>query len=264
MKKYLIIAAWSIFSISLLWAMYEVKVSQEHHIMHTPLILIDTPQEMVFLKQEDILYRLNTKGIKTEHVKKKEINTAYIEKIIEKMPEVETVKVYTELNGNWTIQLKIRRPIARIINNVGESFYLDDKGKTMPLSSIYTARVIPVNGFIGTKITHKPAKKIINNDSLKSISKLDQVYAITDYVCNDPFLFAQISQIFVEQNGDFVLIPRVGGQKIIFGKVENDTIVKNRFDKLKIFYQKAMPIAGWNTYSKINLKFKQQIVCTKK
>jgi cell division protein FtsQ len=264
MKKIIQYIAWILFFVLVILTMALAKNAQANLSMKTPQILFDVPKDMVFLKKEDVLNRFKLLGIQVDNVKKKEINTAYIEHILKTMPEVEAVKVYAELDGNWTIKLTIRRPIARIFNTKGESFYLDDKGKIMPLSKLYTARVTPVNGSIEVKNRHQTAKKIINNAPLKSISKLDQLYEISLYVCDDPFLDALISQIYVEPNGDFTLIPRVGEQKIIFGKVCNDSIVKTRFDKLKLFYQEAIPVVGWNTYSIINLKYKQQIVCTKK
>ncbi|MCD7935525.1 MAG: cell division protein FtsQ, partial [Tannerellaceae bacterium] len=33
---------------------------------------------------------------------------------------------------------------------------------------------------------------------------------------------------------------------------------------LQVFYEQAIPKVGWDKYSLINLKFKDQIVCTKK
>jgi cell division protein FtsQ len=65
----------------------------------------------------------------------------------------------------------------------------------------------------------------------------------------------------LEENEDIILIPRVGYQQIVFGKPVN---VEDKFRKLKLFYEKGISDKGWNNYSYINLKFKNQIVCTKK
>jgi cell division protein FtsQ len=35
-----------------------------------------------------------------------------------------------------------------------------------------------------------------------------------------------------------------------------------KLENLKLFYQKALPKVGWERYSSINLKYKNQIVCT--
>ena len=73
-----------------------------------------------------------------------------------------------------------------------------------------------------------------------------------------------IGQVHRESTGDFVLIPLVGDQKIIFGSAFSDDEVKEKFEKLKIFYKEAIPFEGWNKYSEISLKYDKQIVCKKK
>ena len=53
----------------------------------------------------------------------------------------------------------------------------------------------------------------------------------------------------------------LGEHKIHFGLL---TRVNEKLDNLYQFYQQAMPLKGWQTYSDISLKYKNQIVCTKK
>jgi cell division protein FtsQ len=69
-----------------------------------------------------------------------------------------------------------------------------------------------------------------------------------------------IGQIHLKKDGDFVLIPIVGGQEIIFGTANTDKEVNEKFRKLKIFYKEAIPYEGWDKYTEINLKYDRQIV----
>jgi cell division protein FtsQ len=264
MRRWLRIAVWVLFAAGTLFLMRKVKEAHENRVMEFPDIILETPLDNVFLSAEDVKERLKNKGIQIEQVVRKDLQAGLIEQVVMEMPEIEDSRVYLGLDGKWTIKGKIRNPIARIFNTHGESFYLDDKGEIMPLSPLYTARVLPVTGNIRDRIGGPGVDEVINNDSLKTISKLPQTYAISNYVCNDPFLRAQITQIHIEDNGDFVLIPRVGMQRIVFGRVDNKAVLAERFEKLKIFYREAMPYAGWGKYEVINLKFKDQIVCTKR
>ena len=54
---------------------------------------------------------------------------------------------------------------------------------------------------------------------------------------------------------------KVGDQVIELGDTTN---LENKFADLLAFYRNGMPRAGWDAYSKISLKFKDQVVCTKK
>jgi hypothetical protein len=123
---------------------------------------------------------------------------------------------------------------------------------------------VVVTGLIPDRINSIPVKEIINNDSLKSIRNLDDIYRISNYVCNDPILHKMIGQVYREKNGDFVLIPIVGDQKIILGTAQSDAVVKDKFERLLDFYKEAMPFEGWNKYSEISVKYEGQIVCRKR
>ena len=69
------------------------------------------------------------------------------------------------------------------------------------------------------------------------------------------------NQIYIERNGDMMMVPKVGDHVIELGTIDD---LDNKFSNLLTFYLNGMPRAGWNTYSKISLKFKGQVVCTKK
>ena len=62
-------------------------------------------------------------------------------------------------------------------------------------------------------------------------------------------------------NGEFELIPRVGAQVIEFGKAVD---MEEKFEKLWILYNEGFHNTGWNQYERINLKYKNQAVCTKR
>ena len=53
----------------------------------------------------------------------------------------------------------------------------------------------------------------------------------------------------------------VGDQKIIFGEIDD---FDYKFAKLKAFYTGIVPVYGWERYSAVNLKFSDQIVCTRR
>lgn len=264
MKKWLRIGFWSLFTILVVVGMIYAGRQQKEQALLEPTVFIKVNGQDAFLTKEDLLQRLRRKGLIYPGQIYEKLNLPEIEKYIRSMSEVKNVKVYADLGEAWNIDLEVRRPIARIFNSQGESFYLDDEGFTMAPSYLYTARVVVVNGFIPDSKHTESVFDIINNDTLKSIRVLDDIYRISNYVCNDPFLRAQIGQIHREKDGDFVLIPQVGGHRIVFGSANSDEDVADKLKKLRVFYEDGLPYEGWNTYQEINLKYKNQIVCKKK
>jgi cell division protein FtsQ len=261
MKKWFIRIAWVIFIGIILTVLYFVRNAQEKKHVEKPIIVIHVDGENAFLTEDELYIRLKRNGLIFKGQTKKQLKISAIEKYIRGMSEVKETKVFTNIGKSWKIEVKVRKPIARIFNRYGETFYLDEEGVIMKASNLHTARVVVVTGNIKDRITSKNVKEIINNKFLKSIQKLDEIYRISYYVCNDPLMRALIGQIHFDKKGDFLLIPIVGGQKIIFGSAKTDEEVQEKFKKLKIFYKEAIPFEGWNKYKEIGLKYKNQIVC---
>ena len=264
MKIWLKITLISLGVLLLAFLLSLVYEAQGKTVMNSPNIIVPQNGENLLLTEDELYQRLLENNVIYPNQTFSQLNVEQIEKSISEMGEIRTVKVYTSIGANWSIEVELRKPIARIFNKYDETFYLDSEGHTLSTRELHTARVVIVNGAIPDRLNSPTVAEIINNDSLKSIRKLDDVYRITSYVCNDPFLLAQIAQIHYNKNGDFVLIPQVGGHKIIFGSALNEKEVSDKFEKLKIFYKHGLPYEGWNKYDEIILKYEGQTVCKKK
>lgn len=263
MKKWLKISFWSIFLIGTVVLLVIIQNTQSELVINTPDITVKNHGIVSLLNEDEIKEKLEFEGLIGTGQKNEDLDIEKIEQFVKGISQVKTVQVYKTIGKDWKIEVELRDPIARIFNNAGESFYIDDEGYVITTTAKHTARILVVSGDINDRQSSIPVNDIINNDSLKSIRKLDDIYRISHYVCNDPLFSAMIGQIYVEKNGDFILVPLVGDQKIIFGSVLSEEDVSEKFKKLKIFYDEAISYEGWNTYSEISLKYRDQIVCKK-
>ncbi|MCL2510925.1 MAG: hypothetical protein FWF09_02615 [Bacteroidales bacterium] len=172
-----------------------------------------------------------------------EIDIYTIESVLKQHPYISNVAITGDLLGTLRIAITQRIPIMRVINKLGESFYLDETAQVMPVRSGASAHVIAVSGNIDT--TKHEWNALVN---------------CVKYINNDTFLKNQIGQIYIEDKDSYHLIPVIGNHLIIFGTPEHP---EKRLERLKIFYQKVIDEEGWKTYKSINLKYKNQIVCKK-
>ena len=177
-----------------------------------PQISIHVDSENAFLTEQELLTRLKIDRLIFEGQTNEQLKIELIEAKISDMEEVKTVRVYRDIGKKWFIKIELRKPIARIFNIYGASFYLDEEGFMMNRSELNTARTLVFSGNIKEDYSRQSVVDIINNDSLKSIRKLDEIYIISNYVCKDPLLRKLIGQVYLEKNGDFVLVPLVGDQ----------------------------------------------------
>jgi len=252
---------WSLFFVGVCLLMAFVNTRQQTKVVGLPDIEIQVTDHMLFLTRDQVISRLIDRNLIGETRQYGDNDIAAIEKEIENMPEVRNVNVYTYVSGSWAIDIELRKPIARIFNRDSSSCYLDEDGLLMPLSDSYTARVMTVNGFINETDMGKSAVEIMNNDSLKTIEILDDLYAISQYVCSDEFFSAQITHVFVNQYREFELIPRVGDQRILFGDAQN---IKGKFKKLEYFYSEGISRAGWENFDTFDIMYKNLIYASER
>ena len=194
-----------------------------------------------FIDSKTVEEFLKNKNLHPSGKFRTEIAIDEMEKNIANHPSVQNVNAFSDIRGNIKVEIKQRNPIVRV-QTVNKSFYIDESGKKMPLSEVYTSRVLVITGNV-------------------NYYKIDELFLMSKFITDSPFWKAQIMQMHLEENEEITLIPRVGYQQIVFGKPIN---IEEKFRKLKLFYEKGISDKGWNNYSHINLKFKNQIVCTKK
>jgi len=155
-------------------------------------------------------------------------------------PYVEKASVSLSIDGRLQSVIKQRSPIVRIITDK-ESYYFDSKGVRVPLSDDYSARVPLVTG-IENKID------------------LDNITALMQTIIADNFLQKEIVGIHKSDDDEYHFSVRSGSYKIEFGKLEE---INTKFKKLKAFYNKAFVDKTIEEYKTINVKFHNQVVCTK-
>ncbi|HEX9827516.1 MAG TPA: cell division protein FtsQ/DivIB [Flavobacteriaceae bacterium] len=155
-------------------------------------------------------------------------------------PMIKEAQVFIGVDGKITAEIEQKKPIARVSTNA--SFYLDDTGSYMPLSTNYTARVPLITGTV-----YK--------------NELANVFTIASKVQQDDFLKKHVVEIHQNENKSIDLRFRLNDFTIHLGSLKS---LDKKINNLKAFYQKAMRDNTLNQYSEVNLKFDNQVICTKK
>lgn len=191
-----------------------------------------------------------------------ELNTEKIEGPIRKQSYVDDANVYMTNDGRVFIDVVQRQPVLRIITKSHTSFYIDGHGQILPINPNYPARVLVASGNISDSCVRNAPKSFdsLFADSVSGAGSLSSLFRLAIYIGNDPFFRSQISQIYVNGGGEIELIPLVGNHVILFGKAED---MDEKFSKLYAFYKFGLNKIGWNKYDIINIKYKNQVVCSK-
>lgn len=169
------------------------------------------------------------------------LNVFDIEQLLNRNPFVKQSQVFSDVDGTLYVKISQKIPVMRI-NTGSEEYYLSDQLTKIPMSDLYSAQVILAGGPI-TKSDFLGLKEL------------------SDAVSADKLLKKHIIGVKKEGPNSFILFVNRGDYIIEFGKLED---FEEKFEKLKLFYDQYLDKAGLNYYSSINLKFKNQIVATKR
>lgn len=195
----------------------------------------------LFMNYEMVNKLLIQKGKSVLNEAKTVIDLQKLEANVLSHSMVEKAAVFLTVDGVLKTKIKQRTPIARVMSN-SNSYYIDKQATKMPLSENHSARVLLVSG----NVTEKD---------------IDEIHFLVTTVLNDEFLKKQIIGVQKTKEHQYVLKTRIGEQNIEIGTIKN---LDSKFKNLKSFFNKTMADKTIDKYASINLKYNNQVVCTKK
>ncbi len=252
-RKILILITWLFLIIYIIISPIIISNKSDDIICDSIIVNIDKSTKEVYISENEVINILKNKEVKILGQTINNIPKIEIEHTLAENPLIKKADVYVSVTGDVKIDIKQSTAIMRIINYRNQNFYIDSDGDVMPTSKNYTAHVVVVTG----KVT-KPLEA--ESDTTENSVLIAGLYHIAKFISDDKLWNAQIEQIHVNNNKELELIPRVGNHKIYFGTTDNYEI---KFRKLKALYEQGLAKEGWNKYKAINLKFKNQVVCTR-
>ncbi|MDR0962084.1 MAG: cell division protein FtsQ [Mediterranea sp.] len=196
-----------------------------------------------FITKREVTDLLSRKGVNPIGKLMQSINTEKLEKELAVNPLIDRVECYKTLSNKVCVEVYQRIPVLRILPSAGEGYYIDNKGTVMPSDTKCAAHISVVTGRVD--------KAFATNE----------LYRFALFLQRNAFWNAQIAQIHVLSGRNIELIPRVGNHILHLGQLAD---YENKLERTRRFYEQALNRVGWNKYSRINVEFSNQIICTKR
>lgn len=188
----------------------------------------------------------------------RQIDFDQLEDALTAIPFLNHAVVYTTIDNELEIIVNERNPIARLIDENGQSALLDKEGYLMPVSRVSASRLMVITGQLGLNKNLVESNFRLTDSLASEAAKAALEMAVL--VSQDELWRAQFQQLDINAEGEVTGFPQVGNHLILFGA---DRFAE-KLEMLDTFYEKGMNEESWNKYKSINLKYKDQIVCTKK
>lgn len=194
----------------------------------------------LFITDEIVNNLLKQNGDSLKNQLNSELNLHNLEHRIAAHPMIEEVLVYQDVNGDLGVEIYQKTPVLRLFVDE-RRMYLDQQGGLMPWSTYFTARV---------PVYHGEWNKEIQSS----------VFELIQWIRSDKFWNRECVAISYDQAEGWSLQTRSADHKIIVGEL---THLEKKLRKYEIFLVTAMNQGLADSYEKVNLKFNNQVVCSK-
>ncbi len=214
----------------------------------------------VYLQERDVLAWLGEHGLRIDGKPMAGLSPSHVESVLRQNPFVQEAQVYATEDGVVHLDVWQRNPVLKVLNRKQELFQIDAQGVEMPDNPGYRSRLRVASGHIPFSPEFGSDVSALPDTAARAMLKV--LFRINAYLDSDPLWNALFEQIYVTSSGEIELIPKVGGQIVELGKVEGMEDLSDKMFRLKLFYQKGMSQEGWEKYSVLNLKYRNQLVAT--
>lgn len=239
LKWLILLALLSYIAIASMWAIDYA----EQQTLDDIVINIDKNSPTKFVTKEGVIQKLGKTADKIKHTPIAELNIEKLERQLSQDNSFENVECYITSDNKLQIDIVPMIPEIRVFSPDGKSYYINKDGKRIDTGNEFFMDVPVVTGNFDQKF---PAKNIL---------------PVTRHIAADDYLKNLITMIEVKSATNILLYPCIKGQVINIG---DTTELTKKFDNLTLFYRKVMNHKGWETYDTISVKFRNQIVATRR
>ena len=209
---------------------------------------INSGKKYHFIEEKQILDEtINNRNIDVMHTPLNKLDIQSMERVLKADPWVADASLYVDARRTLHMSVTQRIPIARLFQQNGSSCYMDNTLSIMPLAPNFI--------FYTSVVTNVP---VLGNDSISRVVK-GNIATLLHKIQADTFWNAQVSQVVIDSDKTFELIPVLGQQRIIFGDTSR---MNEKFNNLHAFYLNVLNRIGWDKYETLDVRFKAQVVAS--
>ena len=170
------------------------------------------------------------------------VNTYDVRQFLSRFSNFENVDCVITTDGKLKVSVIPMIPEIRVFSPMG-SYYINKDGKYIASNAEFYVDVPIVKGVFTNKL---PAMYVL---------------PVTRFIESDPVLSELVAMIEVIDEDNIILIPKIQGHVINSG---DTTLLQEKKRALMTMYNKIMPYKGWNEYDTISVRFRNQIVATRR
>ena len=172
------------------------------------------------------------------------IDLQHIEDALESNANIEQATAVRLADGRVSVTVTPMLPVARIFDSHGRSYYINRQGKRLTANFRYRLDVPVITG------------------DFDSINRPTALLPLIERIASDSVWNAIVGHVAVEpRTRDVLLVPIIRGHVINIGSPAD---IDDKLSRVMLMYRKVMPVKGWNFYDTISVKWRGQVVATRR
>lgn len=171
-----------------------------------------------------------------------EIDTGDLERYLVGISNFESVSCMLSSGGRLRIEIEPLVPVMRVFFG-DNSYYINKEGKHIESKAEFYTPAPVVTGSFSSAF---PPKTLI---------------PLVRHIEQDNVLRELVSMVEARDPNNLILVPRMMGHVVNFGDTSR---LDEKTRALSLFYRKVMPYKGWEEYDTISVKFRGQVVATRR
>lgn len=210
-----------------------------------PIVVEETPGTEGFVTPGEIAAELNNLPTDAPTLPAGAINTQALRRQLLGMDKLEDASVVTLTDGTVSITVKPIVPVARVFDGK-ESYYINRNGKRVKAGARFRKNVPVIRGsFVEGDTTFTPLSLL----------------PLIDFISADSVWNSYVTMIDVKGPHDIILVPAIREHVVNIGDLSDLPL---KMKHLKTFYSKVLSEQGWEKYDTLSLKWRGQVVATKR
>lgn len=202
-----------------------------------------TDPDSRFVNQEDVLIETGLNIDSLRYATRHDFDLNGLENRLKASDKLQDANVAILSDGTLDINVTPMVPVARVFEPGKPSYYINSSGKRISAELRYH---IDVPVLVGRFDSVRPAQRLL---------------PLLDYIAAHRRSCAFVATVTQEADGNIILIPTIVGHVVNFGDTSR---VAEKFALLREYYRHVAPVKGWNTYDTIAVKWRGQVVASRR
>lgn len=201
------------------------------------------PTKSEFINKADIVHESGLNPDSLRYLLRSDFDLYGLESRLVASDKIQEANAEILSDGTVLVEVTPMEPVARVFEYGSPSYYINAGGKRISAELRYHLDV-PV--LVGRFDSVHPASRLL---------------PLLDYIAGHPEASALVATVTQEADGNIILIPNIVGHVINFG---DTSMMADKFNRLRTFYRHVSPTKGWNAYDTIAVRWRGQVVATRR